>query len=315
MKKFICLFSAPNKFIDKTIFKSSKFSFQFKEIWKKSDIKKKNLKITSWIVNPGQSFKIDGTILNFFPNLRYLITPSTGSNHIDLEICKKRKIKVFSLLNDRRKLTEIRASSEFTFLLLLNSLRRIDLAINEVDNNRWRQNENLMRGDELYGKSVGIIGLGRIGSNLSKWLKMFGAKVVYYDIKKKNKSIKRKSIKAIFSNSSIICICCSLNKNTHNLINFSKLKLLKKKAILINTSRGEIINEKDLIYFLSKRKDVFFSTDVLSGEINGTNLESKLIKLHKKRRIIITPHIAGASNQSQTKAAQISISLLEKNFK
>ena len=67
----------------------------------------------------------------------------------------------------------------------------MDKAINEVDNNRWRQNENLMRGDELYGKSVGIVGLGRIGSNLSRWLKMFGAKVTYCDIKKKNNSNKK----------------------------------------------------------------------------------------------------------------------------
>jgi len=66
---------------------------------------------------------------------------------------------------------------------------------------------------------------------------------------------------------------------------------------------------------LRKRKDIFFSTDVLSGEINGTNLRSKLVNLHKKRRVIITPHIAGASKESQTKAAQISLNLLKKNFK
>lgn len=315
MKKDICLFSAPNTFIDKTIFKSKKFIFKFNEIWKKTDIKKKNFIITSWILNPGQSFKIDTKILSFFPNLKILITPSTGVNHIDIESCKKKKIKVFSLLDDRKNLNQIRASSEFTFLLILNSIRRLDRAINEVDNNRWRQNENILRGDELYGKSVGIIGLGRIGSNLSKWLKIFGAKVSYCDIKKKNNNIKKRSINFIFSKSKIVCICCSLNKDTYNLINLSKLKLLKKKAILINTSRGEVINEKDLIYFLNKRKDVFFSTDVLSGEINGTNLKSKLLNLHKQRRVIITPHIAGASNESQTKAAQISVNLLQKNFK
>lgn len=314
MKKELCLFSAPNKFIDKKIFKLKKFNFIFNEIWKKKDLKKKNVKITSWIVNPGQSFKINTEILSYFPNLRILITPSTGINHIDLNSCKRKKIKVLSLLNDRKNLNQIRASSEFTFLLILNSLRRLDKAINEVDNNRWRQNENLMRGNELFGKSVGIIGLGRIGLNLSRWLKMFGAKVTYCDIKKKTNRIKKKSINYIFSNSSVISICCSLNKNTHNLINLSKLKLLQKNAILINTSRGEIINEKDLIYFLNKRKDIFFSSDVLTGEINGTNLRSKLVTLHKKRRVIITPHIAGASNESQIKAAQISVNLLKKNF-
>lgn len=315
MKNNLCLFSAPSKFIDKKIFKINKFSFKFDEIWKKSDIKKKNYQITSWIVNPGQTFKVDEEILNFFPNLKYLVTPSTGTNHIDLETCKKKKIKTFSLSNNRKKLDEIRASSEFTFLLALNSLRRLDKAISEVDNKRWRQNEDIMRGQELYGKSVGIIGLGRIGSNLAKWFKMFGADVTYHDVINKSKKYKKRSVKYIFSNTSIICLCCSLNKKTQNLIDLSKLKLLKKNSILINTSRGEVINEKDLINFLNKRRDIFFSADVLSGEINGSNMKSELLNLHKKRRVIITPHICGASKESQTKAAQISLELLKKNFK
>ena len=282
---------------------------------KRATSKKKNHQITSWIVNPGQTFKVNEEILNFFPNLKYLITPSTGINHIELGICKKKKIKVFSLLNNRKKLDEIRASSEFTFLLALNSLRRLDKAISEVDNKRWRKNEDIMRGQELYGKSVGIIGLGRIGSNIAKWFKMFGADVTYYDVINKGKKYKKKSIKYIFSNTSIICICCSLNEKTQNLIDLSTLKLLKKDSILINTSRGEVINEKDLVNFLKKRKDIFFSADVLAGETNGSNLKSKLLNMHKKRRVIITPHICGASNESQTKAAQISIDLLKKNFK
>jgi D-3-phosphoglycerate dehydrogenase len=314
MQKKLCLFSAPRQFIDKSVFKNKKINFYFKEIWKKSEIKKKNLKIYSWIVNPGQNFKIDEKILKFYPNLKYIITPSTGSNHINIQDCKKRKIKVFSLLNNREELSNIKASSEFTFLLLLNSLRRLDIAINEIDKIRWRQNENLMRGNELAQKKIGIIGLGRIGSNLAKWIKAFGANVEYYDpVKKKNK-YKKRTIAKIFSNSDIVCLCCTLNDKTKNLIDISYLKLLKKKAILVNTSRGEVINETDLIKFLNKRKDIFFTSDVLSGEVNGSNMKSKLIQMHKKRRILLTPHIAGASVESQSKAADIAVKILLKNL-
>lgn len=197
-------------------------------------------------------------------------------------------------------------------MLLLNSLRRLDIAINEIDKIRWRQNENLMRGNELAQKKIGIIGLGRIGSNLAKWAKAFGADIEYYDpIKKKNK-YKKRTISKIFSNSDIVCLCCTLNDNTENLIDISYLKLLKKKAILVNTSRGEVINEADLIKFLNKRKDIFFTSDVLSGEVNGSNMKSKLIQMHKKRRILLTPHIAGASIESQSKAADIAIKILLK---
>ena len=85
---------------------------------------------------------------------------------------------------------------------------------------------------------------------------------------------------------------------------------MKKNSILINSSRGEVINENDLIKFLKKRKDVFFTSDVLSGETKGTHLKSKLVNYHKKRRVLLTPHIAGATLESQVKAATISVNIL-----
>tara|TARA_B100001939_G_C16935479_1_gene615851 strand:- start:2245 stop:2514 length:270 start_codon:yes stop_codon:yes gene_type:complete len=87
---------------------------------------------------------------------------------------------------------------------------------------------------------------------------------------------------------------------------------MKKNSILINTSRGEVINEKNLIKFLNSRKDIFYTSDVLKDETNGKHINSKLIDLHKNRRVLITPHIAGATIESQSKAAEIAINLLIK---
>ena len=98
------------------------------------------------------------------------------------------------------------------------------------------------------------------------------------------------------------------------MININLLKKLKKKAILVNTSRGEIINEADLIKFLKIREDIFYTADVMSNETTGKQFNSKLIKLHKKRRILLSPHIAGATIESQVKAAKISIQILKKFF-
>ena len=313
MQKKYCLFSAPFNFLNKNIFSNvANYKFFFSEIWKQSEIKK-NTKITSWIVNPGQNFLINEKVLKFYPKLKTIITPSTGTNHIDLKVCKKNKIKVFSLLNKRKDLNKIRASSEFTFLLALNALRRLDIAFNEVDQNRWRHRESLLRGKEIFGKTVGIVGFGRIGSNLGRWFTSFGAKVIYHDPIKKIKKFKKKSIDSVFRESDLICICCILNSKTKNLINSQNLNLMKKNSILVNTSRGETINEKDLIKFLKKRKDIFFTTDVLSGETEGTNLKSGLIDLHKNRRVLISPHIAGATLESQSQAANIAIKFLKEN--
>jgi len=309
-KKY-CLFSAPHYFLDKKkIINSTDFFIIFDEIWQKKQIKT-NQKISAWIVNPGQSFIINKKILNFFPNLKFLITPSTGVNHIDKTECSMRGIKIFSLLDKRKQLKSIRASSEFTFLLALNSIRRLDKAFKEVDNNRWRHKENFLRGREIFSKKVGIVGLGRIGSNLAKWFNSFGAKVFYYDPIVKNKTYVKKTIKDIFKICDLICICCSLTFKTQKLINLKFLLKMKKNSILVNSSRGEVINENDLIKFLKKRKDVFFTSDVLSGETRATHLKSKLVNYHKKRRVLLTPHIAGATIESQIKAATISINILK----
>ena len=120
MKKELCLFSAPNKLL-KT-FKLKNLILDLMKSEKKRF--KKNVKITGWIVNPGQSFKINTEIF-LFSKFEDIDNPSTGTNHIDLNCCKK-KNKSFLIIRWWKNLNQIRASSEFTFLLILNSLRRLD---------------------------------------------------------------------------------------------------------------------------------------------------------------------------------------------
>ena len=309
-----CLFSAPHSFLAdiKENFNSI-LPTEFKEIWNFSEIKySKNIIV--WVVNPGQKFVINDEILNFFPNLELIITPSTGKNHIDEDECLKKNIKVFGLLDARDILSSITASSEFTFLLILNALRKLDFAVLEVSEGRWRDNEDLLRGYELNGRKIGIVGLGRIGSNIARWTTEFGAEVYYYDPYKNNKLYNRKKIKEIFSDSDIICISCILNKETKGLINYELLSNMKKNAVFINTSRGEIVNEKDLSRVLNQRIDIHACVDVLSGEVKGQQHDSPLMRLQKKGRITITPHIAGATFDSQIKAANGALELFRKNF-
>ena len=175
----IILFSAPFDFLNiKKKTQKNKLKIKFVNINTTKDLFYDET-IVGWIPNPGQNFIINKKILNFFPYLKIIVTPSTGNNHINLKDCEKNRIKVFSLLDNKKELNKITASSEFTFLKILNSLRKIEVGYNEVSNGRWRENEDLMRGRQLSNKSVGIIGLGRIGSNIAKWSKAFGAKVSF----------------------------------------------------------------------------------------------------------------------------------------
>ena len=287
---------------------------EFREIWTTSDLTPSN-NINAWIVNPGQQFVINGDVLKFFPKVELIITPSTGKNHIDENECSKKNVKVFGLLDVRNILDTITASSEFTFLLILNALRRLDFAINEVSQNRWRDNEDQLRGYELNGRTVGLVGLGRIGSNIARWCKVFGAIVYYNDPYVNSKVYQSISLNEIFSNSDIVCISCILSEETKGFINFELLSMLKHNSALINTSRGEVLNEADLVKVLNERDDIHVCLDVLSGEVTNSQFSSPLLDYHKKGRITITPHIAGATFDSQLKAANGALELLKNYYK
>lgn len=307
------LFSAPFYFLENVKEQlNALVSTEYREIWDSQELG--NVKdFKYWIPNPGQTFTIDKDILSQFESLEAIITPSTGTNHINVVECMSQNICVRGLLDNIDTLSSIRASSEFTFLMLLNGLRRIDYAINEVKSSRWRQNEDLMRGNELIGKNVGIIGLGRNGSNVAKWCKAFDANVSYYDPYVSNKSYKKhEDLNEIFKTSDILVICCTLNKSTYHLIDKDLFFKTKKNVLIINSSRGELINEDDLAEILEKRMDIRVSLDVLSNEVTANQFSSPLIRFIKENRIIVTPHIAGATYESQNKAAIGALELLRK---
>ena len=243
--------------------------------------------------------------LDLYPELRVIVTASTGTNHIDLEECVSRNIKVLSLLDDREGLDTIKASSEFTFLLLLATLKNLKAGLRETAAGRWKANERVFRGNELFGKTVGIIGFGRIGRNMYRYLKAFGAKVKFiYD----PSLVEGGKLEWLFDESDIVVVCCSLTKETHGMIGYSLLERLKERACLINTSRGEVLVEQDLVRFLLKRPDVCVGLDVLAGEVTGAHLRSPLLRMSN---VTVSPHMAGVTYESQEKAARIALKLLK----
>ncbi|MEM0966812.1 MAG: NAD(P)-dependent oxidoreductase [Verrucomicrobiota bacterium] len=260
-------------------------------------------RVTCWIPNPGQRFTARASVLRAFPNLKLISTPSTGSNHIDRDFFAEKGVAVRSLLDNRPRLASIRASSEFTLLLVLSSLRKIRTAFLELDEKRWRHREEVMRGSEVIGQKVGIVGMGRNGSNVARWLTAMEADVRYFDPYKKEPPGKIDSIKQLFEESQIVILTVVLTNETEGMVGRDLLERLPLGAHLINTSRGEIINENELAVFLDEREDVSYAADVVTGEVDGRPFESPLYELYLRNRVTLTPHIAGVSFGSQTKAA------------
>jgi|AP95_1055475.scaffolds.fasta_scaffold22439_2 D-3-phosphoglycerate dehydrogenase len=311
-----CLFSAPFTFLPPTVIEAYEalMTTDFREIWSRDELEPDS-SLTVWLMNPGQNFIIDDGVLELYPSLKVLVTPSTGRNHISEAACKRRNLPVYSLLDDRETLDSITASSEFTFLLLLNALRRLDVGMAEVSAGRWRQRESLMRGRELAGKQVGLVGLGRIGRRLARYCRAFDADVAYYDPYVLTEDLPVWSLEEIFSQADAVCICCALTPETTGMISGDLLRRLKPEATLINSSRGEVVVEADLVEVLADRSDLRVGLDVLPGEVTNTHHESPLLEFHRSGQIVVTPHIAGASVESQSKAALGALNIIRNHFR
>lgn len=282
----------------------------FHQVWDREDLPTES-DATAWLPNPGQNFTVDEAVLDRFPNLEVIITPSTGTNHIDLEAAEARRVEVLSLLDDREGLNRIAASGEFTFLLTLNTLRRLDVAAHEVETRRWRRREDLLRGRELQGKRVGLVGMGRIGRRMTRYCQAFGAEVVYHDPYVDADDLKHLPLPDLFGTCEVVCVCCSLTDETRGMVDRSLMERLPEGSALVNTSRGEVLVEEDLAELLDERPDLRVGLDVLAGETHDTHLDSPLLEYHDERRIVVTPHVAGATVESQSKAARIALGLLE----
>ncbi len=280
-----------------------------------NEIKSLIKNINIWICNPSPDYYIDKKILKRAKNLSYIVTPSTGSNHISKKDCKKYKIKVLSI-KKTINIKQISASSEFTFSLMLSLVRKINKAENIVRSGHWRDMEDHLRSIEFKNKNVGIIGFGRIGSNLARYSKAFGMNVYAYE---PNFKIRVKFVKQCFNlrklllNSDIVFVCVHLNKVTKKMVNKKWFDLMKRRPFFINTSRGEIIDEKALLSALKNKKIKAAALDVVSNEQNILNKGHKLVEYQKYNdNLLITPHIAGLTIDSELKAAKEVINLVKK---
>lgn len=262
----------------------------------------KNYKI--WIVHPCPNFVIGESIIDYLPNLELIITPTTGTTHIDIVSLESKGIKVLGL-KGTSVVNEIKASSEFTFIHILNTLRKFSNSIDHVKSGRWRDGDSELRGNEVCESVIGIVGLGRIGGNVAKWLKCMGAKVIYYDPYVENSEYKRyDNLLEMVSFVNVLVVSVHLSKDTQGMIDLNVFKNMRSDSYIVNTSRGEVIVEEDLVYALKNHLIRGASVDVLSDENDIEFLEkNSLIKFSKIfPNLIITPHVAGLTYESESKA-------------
>jgi D-3-phosphoglycerate dehydrogenase len=249
--------------------------------------------------------KIDEEVLLNAKRLKILATNATGTNHIDENVAYKMNIKIISLKNQNSFMKNIHASAEHTWALLLSLTRRIPSAYNSVvKSDLW--NRNLFIGNEINGKTIGILGFGRNGFKVAQYAISFNMNVIAYDIKeiKTELNVKfYKNLNSFLKKSEFLCILLPYSDKTYNFVDKKVLEQLPKNSYVINTSRGEIVNDDDLIKYIQNKKIAGYAADVLRNENEKDFLTKSKLALSAKKynNIILTPHIAGATTESWKK--------------
>ncbi len=236
--------------------------------------------------------KIDAEILKAAKNLKIIVTATTGLNHIDQKAAAaKYKIKILSLKGETKFLNNIHATAEHTWALLLALQRHLPDAVYNVLLGHW--NRDMFKGNELHGKTILIVGHGRIGKKIEKYARAFGMKIIIHDKNSKTK------LNDVLKKSDIVSVHVAYEKSTHELINPLKMK---KGSILINTARGETVNEKNMLKALKSGHLAGAALDVLQSENKGNLKKDPLIAYATKNsNLIITPHLGGATYESMEK--------------
>jgi len=231
--------------------------------------------------------KVTADVIDRGHNLRVIARVGSGLDNIDILEAKKRKIAV---INSPESNSE--SVTELTVGLILSLLRKLPRAYSSMNEGLWIKKE--LKGEEIEGKKVGVIGYGHIGKRVVKIFKAFGAKVDYY-----SRSEKTNSLKYIFMHSDIITVHLPLNNATKNLINNDLLLLMKPTSFFINTSRGGVVEEKALFKLLQQKKIAGAGLDVFWQEpLPPTSPWRKL------PNVIVTPHIAASTSEALKKGTK-----------
>ena len=232
--------------------------------------------------------------------LKFLVSPTTGLNHIDLISADKYNVNVISLKGDFDFLSSIKSTAEHTWALLMSLVKKLNLSSSLTTAGIWDR-DRVLPNDELDNKKLGIIGFGRLAKIVSVYAEAFNMEILAYDIDEnkfdKNHLKYKKSLDEVLSKSDYLFLMISYSKSNINFMNSKKFFKMKNNSYFINTSRGEMVNEKDLLENLNSGKLKGVGLDVLKNDSNWSkkiNGSYDLINYSQNNsNLIITPHIGG----------------------
>lgn len=247
--------------------------------------------------------KVGTKLLSKAKDLKVIITATSGFDHIDLKACQEKNIQVSYAPN-----ANAQSAAEHTLFLMLGALKNISNIERTKAQGEWK--DKLSAGNELHGKTVGIIGMGRVGRALANLLTPFKTKTIAYDPYVSGDMIRefhadKTDMTGLLKEADIITLHVPLTKETNNMIANNTLQEVSSDAIIINASRGPVVNEADLLQALDSNNLRGAALDVF---IHEPLKEDSPIRTHQK--VYWTPHIGAMTEEALTKASQEAVEKL-----
>ena len=249
------------------------------------------------------------TINKLSDKVKIISNFAVGFGNIDIKAAKKRNIIV---TNTPDVLTD--ATAEIAILLLLGAARRVTEGRKWVVKKNWSWSADFLLGKQLTGKSLGILGMGRIGQVVAKRAKSFGMKIHYYNRKKlplnlENGAIYHENLKSLIQVSNFFSINCPATEETKKIINAKTLSYFPNGTVIINSARGDMIDDEAMVSALKSRKVFALGLDVYNGE---PDIYPQYLKLNN---VFILPHLGSATEETRIAMADLAINNIEEYFK
>ncbi len=247
---------------------------------------------------------VDREVLDAAPRLRAVVTATTGLDHVDVEHAAARGVEVLSLRGETELLRTVHATAEHTWALLLALVRRIPAAFASVRAGRWDRDR--FRGRELAGKRLCIVGLGRVGRQVAGYGLAFGMDVAGHDphaVDWPDGVARADGLPAALSRADVLTVHVPLRAGTAGLIGAAELAMLPPGAVVVNTSRGEVLDEAALVAALASGRVAGAAVDVIAGERDEERRRrSPLLEYAgEHENVIVTPHLGGATAESMAR--------------
>ena len=254
--------------------------------------------------------KISKAVLDRMPNLKIIATSTTGLNHIDTAAAERRGIRVLSLRGETRFLRTIFPTAEETIGLMIMLMRNLHIGYEGILRGKWLKERAY--GHELAGKTLGIVGFGRLGAMVARFGRVFGMEVIACDpyvsaAVARRAGVRKVSMDMLFRRADIVSNHVLLTSSTLHLVKRRHFRLMKPTAYYINTARGEINDERALLEALEKKWIAGAALDVLANEDpKGRHVKRHPLVRYARRHknLIIVPHLGGATFESMQKTEE-----------